>query len=263
LVIVRPAAPRARADNGWPGQTYSDSVSNSAFLKIYHGPVAEGGVMAGTDPLDSDGLLPLALSRPREALAQARRILAGRPAPARASVAHQAAGIVLRDFGDIEAGIAELRAALRLARRTDSVERETDVLAALGVALVQAGRTTAGLAALDRAAQLARGTLAGRVLHRRGNVLRTLGQYAAALDDLRAAVAILQRDGDQLWAARALNARGVTYLSIGFPAAADADFHAAGRLFAETGQELEAIYTVHNRGWAAACGGDLPRLCTV
>jgi tetratricopeptide (TPR) repeat protein len=214
--------------------------------------------MAGTDPLDSDGLLPLALSRPREALAQARQILAGRPPPARASVAHQAAGVVLRDLGDIPAGITELRTALGLARRTGSVEREADVLAALGVALIEAGRTTAGLAALDRAAQLSTGTLAGRVLHRRGNMLRSLGHYAAALDDLRDAVSILQRCGDRLWAARALNARGVAYLGVGSPRRAAADFHAAGQLYAGTGQELEAVFTVQNRGWAAACAGDLP-----
>jgi tetratricopeptide (TPR) repeat protein len=214
--------------------------------------------MAGTDPLDSDGLLPLANSRPREALALARRILAGRPPPARASVAHQAAGIVLRDLGDLGEGIAELRTALRLARRTGSAEREADVLSSLGVALVHAARTTAGLAALDRATQLSSGTLAGRVLHRRGFVLLSLGRYAAALNDLRGAVSILQRDGDQLWAARALNARGVAYLGIGYPRRADADFHAAGRLYAETGQELEAVQTVQNRGCAAAAAGDLP-----
>jgi tetratricopeptide (TPR) repeat protein len=214
--------------------------------------------MAGTDLLDADGLLPLAHSRPREALAQARRILAGRPPPALASVAHQAAGVVLRDLGDVGAGVTELRTALRLARQTGSVEREADVLAALGVALVQAGRTAAGLAALDRAAQLASGMLAGRVLHRRGAVLRDLGRYAAALDDLRGAISILQRGGDRLWAARALNARGVAYLGIGSPGRADADFHAAGRLYAGTDQELEAVGMVHNRGCAAAYAGDLP-----
>jgi tetratricopeptide (TPR) repeat protein len=235
----------------------SDSVADSAFSKIYHGAVAEGGLMVGTDP-DSDGLLPMALSRPREALARARRILAGRPAPALASVAHQAAGVVLREFGDVRAGLAELRTALRLARQTGSVEREADVLAALGIALVYTGRTTAGLADLNRAFELASGTLAGRVLHRRGVVLLRLGQYAAALDDLSAAVVILQRDGDRLWAARALNARGLTYLDLGSPALAAADFHDSGLLYAQTGQELEAVQTVHNRGWAAICAGDLP-----
>jgi hypothetical protein len=62
-----------------------------------------------------DDLLPLALSRPHEALAKARMILRGQPGTYEASVAHQAAGIVLREFGDVAAGIGELRIALSLA----------------------------------------------------------------------------------------------------------------------------------------------------
>ena len=88
-----------------------------------------------------DDLVVLATSRPWAALARARAVLAGRPGPHDASVAHQAAGIVLRDYGDVEAGVRELRQALRQARRTGSAEREADVLARLGVALVsRAGR---------------------------------------------------------------------------------------------------------------------------
>jgi hypothetical protein len=41
----------------------------------------------------ADDLLPLALSRPHEALARARAVLAKHPGPHDASVAHQAAGI--------------------------------------------------------------------------------------------------------------------------------------------------------------------------
>ncbi len=79
--------------------------------------VAESALAVRSGPGDTDGLLLLALSRPREALARARRILAARPGPYEASVAHQTAGIVLRDIGDVDAGVRELRAALRLARR--------------------------------------------------------------------------------------------------------------------------------------------------
>ena len=57
--------------------------------------------MAAISPRDVDDLLLLALSRPREALAKAQAVLAGRPGPYDASVAHQAASIVLRDFGDV------------------------------------------------------------------------------------------------------------------------------------------------------------------
>ena len=95
---------------------------------------------------------------------------------------------MLRDFGDVEAGVRELRAALRLARRTGSAEREADVLASLGVALVYAGRTAAGLAAFDRARAAVSGVLgsAGPASARRRAL--DLGRYHAALDDLRRAV---------------------------------------------------------------------------
>jgi CHAT domain-containing protein len=220
--------------------------------------MAGGVAAAGPGPRQADELLPLALSRPREALARARGILAGKPEPDEASVAHQVAGIALREFGDVDAGVRELRAALRLAHRTGSTDREADVLASLGVALVYAGRTTDGLAACDRAVELSSGVLTGRVLHRRGTVLWTLGRYAAALDDLRRAVSVLQRAGDQLWAARALSARGLVHVSLGSPGRADADFVAAGRLFGETSQEVRSIHTVLNRGLAAFGSGDLP-----
>ncbi len=224
-------------------------------------------------PRDVDALLPLTFSRPGEALAKARAVLAGRPGPYDASVAHQAAGIVLREFGDVEAGVRELRAALRLARRISSAEREADVLATLGVALIYTGKTTAGLAALDQALDQAQalnqsqsqaqggrrssGVLVARVLLRRGIALWTLGRYAAALDDLRQAVVGLRRAGDLLWTARALNARAMAYLAVGSTSRADADFATAGQLSADSGQELEAVYALHNRGLTAFASGDL------
>ncbi len=218
-----------------------------------------GGARAvAISPPDADDLLLLAFSRPQEGLARARAVLAGRPGPYDASVAHQAAAIVLREFGDVEAGVRELRQALRLARRTDSAERETEVLASLGVALVYAGRTAAGLAAFESAVQRSSGVLAARVLARRATVLHALGRYPAALEDARRAVVVLQRAGDLLWTARALNNRAAVYLGLGSTSRADADCVSAARLFSEMGQELEAIYPVLNRGLVAFASGDLP-----
>jgi tetratricopeptide (TPR) repeat protein len=167
-------------------------------------------------------------------------------------------GIVLRDTGDVDAGVRELRSALRLARRTTGVEREADILSSLGLALGYAGRTASGLAALDRAIQLSTGVLAGRVLYRRGAVLWILGRYLAALSDFRRAISVLQRADDRVWTARALEGRGLVHLAIGSPGRADDDFVAAGHLFTEAHQELETVRTVHNRGVAAARSGDLP-----
>src|SRR6266571_8770269 len=104
--------------------------------------------LEGDWPID---LLPLALSRPNEALERARMVLAGDPGPIAASVARQTIGIVLREYGDIDAAIGELRIARRLARRAGSADREADVLATLGVALVFAGRTVSGRNTLDAA----------------------------------------------------------------------------------------------------------------
>ncbi len=120
---------------------------------------------------------------------------------------------MLREWGDVRAGIGEFRAALRLARQTGRAEREADVLASLAVALVYAGRTAAGLATFDRALKLSTGVQTGRVLHRR----------SLALLDPRPPCrrpwttpprghACCERAGDALWTGRALMARGLVYL---------------------------------------------------
>ena len=209
-------------------------------------------------PDDVPELLTLAASRPREGLARARAILAGRPGPLEASIAHHAAGFVEREFGDLGVALRELRAALRAARRSGAPGREADVLAALGVALVYAGRTTAGLAAFDQATLLARGVPAARILHRRAIVLWTLGRYPEALSDLQLAVATLRRAGDVIWTGRALTARALVYLAQGRTRQAAQDLAAAGRLFAGTTQELESAYLVHNQAIVAFRSGDLP-----
>ena len=204
-----------------------------------------------------EDLTTLALSRPSDALTRARAVLAGRPGPHEASVAHQAAAIVLREFGDVKAAVREFHLALRLARRSGLPDREAEVLASLAVALVYSGRTRPGLAAFEAALQRSSGVLAARVLVRRAIVLVNLGLYRAALDDLRS-VTVLRRGGDTLYTARAINARAMAYTALGATSRADADFVAAGRLFSEVGQELEALYAVGNRALPAFASGDLP-----
>lgn len=207
---------------------------------------------------DATYLLALALSRPRDALAEARAVLASRPNPYNASIARQAAGIVLRDRGDVADAIRELRTALRLSRMSGRPDREADVLATLGATLTWAGRSQLGLAALDQAAARARGALAGRILMRRASVLKHLGRYEDALEDLVRALPLLRRAGDAVWEARTLTHRAEVYLAFGSTARAAADFAKAEELFAETGQELEYAKARHNRGLAAIVQGDLP-----
>jgi tetratricopeptide (TPR) repeat protein len=225
--------------------------------KFNSNPMGKDTRRAVYRPGETLELLPLAAARPAEALAKARAVLALHPGPYDASVAHQAVGIVLRDFGDARAAIRELRAALRMATAAGSRDRHADVLATLGTALVYAGRTTPGLTALDTAVKEANGTLAGRVLMRRAFALWRLGRHHEALADLRRAVMVLHRSGDTMWEARALSARAFVHLAVGSAERADTDLGNAERLFAATSQELEQAFATHNRGLVAFRSGDL------
>ena len=211
--------------------------------------------LASDGPVD---LLPLALSRPNEALERARRVLAGDPGPLAASVARQAIGTVLREYGDIDAALVELRIARRLARHAGSDEREADVLGTLGVALIFAGRSVSGRNALNAAVQQSTGHLQTRMVFRRGAALLILGRHDEALEDLNTAIVAMRAADDQLWEARALQERAVSYLSSGWARRAIADLRRAEELFANNGQELESVEVTVNRGLVALRLGDLP-----
>src|SRR5262249_60647351 len=114
-----------------------------------------------------------------------------------------------------DAAVRELRAARRLAGRARSSDREVDVLATLGVALVFAGRTASGRRALNTAARQSTGLLNGRVLLRRGGALLVLGHHREALADLNSAIAALRLADDRIWEARALTERAFSYLALG------------------------------------------------
>ncbi|HTZ29856.1 MAG TPA: CHAT domain-containing tetratricopeptide repeat protein [Streptosporangiaceae bacterium] len=212
--------------------------------------------------IDPAQLLPLTLSRPQDALVAARTVLAGQPGSYDASLAHQAIGIVLRDRGDLQGALVELRRAARLARASGRAEREVDVQATLGVTLAWTGRSTQGLAVLDQAVQMSHGGLAGRVLMRRAALLRDLGRFHEAHADLSRALPYLRRAGDTVWEARSLTWRGEVFLGLGLPGRAGADFTRAEELFATTGQELEYATARHNLGLAALTRGDLPLALT-
>jgi len=211
---------------------------------------------------DADGgildLLRLASDRPRDALTRAHAILAAGPAPYEASVAHQAIGMLHREFGELDEATAELGAAVRLARASGSAEREADVLATLGVTLTYRGHTRRGLAALDRSVALASGEAAARVLVRRGIALWVLGRHAAALDDLGRSIRVLRAGGDSLWEARACTARALVHLARGAARRAESDLARADHLYAASSQTVEVAFTWHNRGLVAYRSGDLP-----
>src|SRR5262245_36346631 len=209
-------------------------------------------------PQHPDDLLALAMSRPSEALAAAREMLAHHPSALQAAIAHQAAGVVLRDFGDIGEAIGELRLARRLARRAGHAALESDVLASLGVALLLAGQTRRGLAVIDTVLSRSHGVPAGRILIRRAYALWIVGQHADALRDAREAVRLLSGAGDPVWEARALHHRATMYLATGEIEQADRDYAQAETMYARCGQHVEYANARQERAVAAHARGDLP-----
>lgn len=204
-------------------------------------------------------LLHLAVGRPQEALQRGRRLAAESTDPVVRSYAHQAAGIVLRDQGRMPEALAELRAALRLARSAAGPDRVADVRATYGAALAMDGRTGPGLDQLDTAAEEATGHTLATVLVRRAWVLSMVGRHEQALTDLRRALDGTRRGGDRLWEARVWNVRAATELALGAVGAAERHVRRAEAIYEQLGQDLERVHAVHNRGDIAACQGDLPR----
>ncbi|QUW95218.1 hypothetical protein KE639_06487 [Streptomyces sp. V17-9] len=200
----------------------------------------------------------MVFAAPGEALARAEELLGADPSPLHASVAHQVIGIWQRDFGDTRRALAHLRRARDLAARADSAEREADVLATLGVALVHAGRTRAGLAAFEQGVARGSGHTRARVLYRRAYVWWVLGRHGEALEDVRRAIPVLRQADDVIWTARALTLRATVHLALGSVERADADFTAAEALWDTTGQEHDKADAVESRGLAAFRSGDVP-----
>ncbi|MET9273674.1 CHAT domain-containing protein [Kribbella sp. NPDC003557] len=209
--------------------------------------------------MDADELHALALSRPADALRLARDVLANNPSDAEAAAAHHAAGLVHRDFGDIDEAVVELKAAYRAVRRAADPDREAEILATLGVALTMAGHTERGLAALDAVVAGRGGVLGGRLLIRRAWVHGALlGRYDEALADAERAVVLLTDSGDLVWQARALTHRAMVLLAMGAIERADQDYALSEELFAKCGQQAEYADTRQARGAAAFARGDLP-----
>src|SRR5947199_47855 len=196
-----------------------------------------GGARPGGDPpggiLD---LLRLASDRPREAQAKAHVILAAGPAPYEASVAHQAIGMLHREFGELDAPTAELSTAVRLQRAARSSEREADVLATLGVPLTYRGHSSMGLGEAEhRYRQLAVPLL--ELATDRCAVLLAAGLPADALAEADAALGGSGRGGGRA-ARRAelLLAGARAALAAGEPGLAATRARAAQRLFTAQGR---------------------------
>ena len=209
---------------------------------------------------EAEELLQTLFSDPLGARARASAELVPDPDPVVSSLGHQILGIVLRDLGETEAALDELRLGLRMARRSGDPERVGDVRATLGASLAAAaGRTREGLAQLDRAVAELSGLPLGRALVRRAWVLGyLLARYEESASDLRRARELFAGEGDQVWEARALNLEGLACVWLGDLTTAAAAFRASGAISESLGNQWAVATTVHNLGWIAQVADRLP-----
>ena len=207
-------------------------------------------------------LLELALADPEQAWARAEAAVRKSRDPLELSIAHQARGIVLRDSGRADEAVAELRTAIRYAGRVDP-ERDADVRATYGLALVMAGRTAAGRGQLDRAAASVTGEVQAKVLMRRAFALSLLGEQHAALVDMRAALDGIRRSGNRTWEARTLTVLASIEMALGMAADAQRSCEDARRIFQDLGEHEEALDALAILGDVALYRGDLPRALAV
>lgn len=212
------------------------------------------------DRAEAEELLRNLFTDPRAARARAATVLVPSPDPALASIGHQVVGIVLRDLGEADRALRELRAALRLARRSADPARVADAMATLGGSLCTAGRMREGLRLLEEAMTALDGVPLGRVLYRRAYVLgHLLARYEESADDLRRAGDLFAGADDHVWEAHALNLRAVMEVKLGDLESAAEAFALYGRLSAELGDEFGVGVAEHNLGWLASLRDDLPQ----
>ncbi|HET9421605.1 MAG TPA: hypothetical protein VFO49_10735, partial [Nocardioides sp.] len=207
-------------------------------------------------------LLELALADPERAWARAEAVVGETSDPLELSIAHQARGIVLRDEGRSTEAVAELRTALRHAVRSGA-EREADVRATYGLALVMGGRTNAGRHQLDRAADSATGEALAKILMRRAFALTMLGEQGKALVDMRAALEGTRQSGNRIWEARTLTNLAHVEMALGLLSDAERSCESARRIFDSVGLPEEALDALPILGDLALYRGDLPRAIAI
>lgn len=211
------------------------------------------------DRVEAEELLRHVFADPPVSRARAARELVPDPDPALASIGHQIIGIVLRDLGQTDDALHELRAALRLARRSGDDERWADALATLGISLCSAGWIADGLRRLDEAVSVLDGVPRGRALVRRAYVTgHLLARFEDSAQDLREARKIFADGGDLVWEKRALNLQGLVDVGLGDLDGAARAFTAYGEIAAALGDEFDAGLAQHNMGWLGYVRGDLP-----
>lgn len=204
--------------------------------------------------------LALATAEPQAAMAMAREAHAAAVAAGidvDAAVALRALGLAARSLHDIAAAERYFSDAVAAAGRAGDADLEAECLVSLASALVFAGDTDAALRTLQQATPGPRTAIL--VATQEAGILCMVGRYAEAIRLYDPMVRALRRSGDAVLESRVLSNRAIAHVYTGRFHQADADLDRVERLVSRLGNELDLADCYHNKGFAAARNGDLPR----
>ncbi len=203
--------------------------------------------------------LDLVEHSPREALAAADSVLARIPrqrGPEAVATAQRAAGLALRNLGDLPTAESRLRAGIRSAAR-NAPQEAAEARMSLAFVLLEEGRTRHALEQADRAASALTGLAAARLTSQRALILQRCGHTQDALAAYDRALPVLKREADTVWESRLRNNRGLLYAYAGKLKAAEADLERALELSSGGQANIAAATAQWNLGFVASLRGDV------
>lgn len=209
---------------------------------------------------EASAALAMATAEPQAAMAIAREAHAAAVAAGidvDAAVALRALGLAARSLHDIAAAEQFFSEAVVAAARAGDADLEAECLVSLASALVFAGDTDGALRTLQQATPGPRTAML--VATQEAGILCMVGRYAEAIRLYDPMVRALRRSGDDVLESRVLSNRAIAHVYMGRFRQADADLDRVERLVTRLGNEFDLADCYHNKGFAAARNGDLPR----
>jgi len=164
----------------------------------------------------------------------------------------------LHDLSIAHVELGHLDVAARFAQRGLRLTGEARFHLTLAWIDLDRGRRKHSLRHLDLATPHLRGRELARARCLRGLHLCQSAEPRLAIAELTSVVRELRRYGDDRWLANALIGRGIARCHATKLTEAEADFTAAQTLLQAIGEPGRAAMCLHNRGFVAMLGGDLP-----
>ncbi|MGI5504217.1 CHAT domain-containing protein [Lentzea sp. CA-135723] len=165
----------------------------------------------------------------------------------------------LHDLSVAHVELGHLDVAARFAKRGLKLTGEARFHLTLAWIELDRGRPRQSLQHLDLATPHLRGAELARARCLRGLHLCGSAEPRLAIAELTAVIRELRRYGDQRWLANALVGRGIARCHALKLGEAEADFGSAEVALRAVGEHGRAAMCLHNKGFAAMLGGDVPR----